>query len=289
MYSGPVQRPLKSSRPCLIKKSSSLLSARLPSRRSSAQQLDSQHRLPGAACGCLWATALGYRPPCQAWCANRCCPLPPPRVAWLMSHYPANSTYRRASILPSNREMLRCAETHVASICFMCFRCFIGMLQLFHADVANRLRCRICCSGSTRMLHRSIFNVSSVFLDVYLQVCFIWMSHTFYTYVVSVLSGYCVCFAMVFQVFSRYFLKVFHKHVSSVSSAFRRVLQALHLDVPKVNQVLHLFRCFSAASPRCLLLLRVPAGHPPRPYSSSQCWWRSGQRGKPTWKRMGRA
>jgi hypothetical protein len=37
----------------------------------------------------------------------------------------------------------------------------------------------------------------------------------------------------------------------------------LHLDVSKVNRVLHLPRCFSVASPRCLLQLRASAGHPP--------------------------
>ena len=28
-------------------------------------------------------------------------------------------------------------KTDVASICFKCFRCFIGMLQVFHMDVAK--------------------------------------------------------------------------------------------------------------------------------------------------------
>ena len=42
------------------------------------------------------------------------------------------------------------------------------------------------------------------------------------------------------------------------------MLQVLHLDVSKVNRVLHLPCRFFAASPLCLLL-RALAGHPPPP------------------------
>ena len=45
-------------------------------------------------------------------------------------------------------------------------------------------------------------------------------------------NGFQVCFRCVFQVFD--------KHVSSVSTAFRRMLQPLYLDVLKVDRVLHL-------------------------------------------------
>jgi hypothetical protein len=51
-------------------------------------------------------------------------------------------------------------KTHVAIICFMCFWCFIGMLQLFlYRCCKSRSRCCICCNGCTRMLQRSISNV----------------------------------------------------------------------------------------------------------------------------------
>jgi hypothetical protein len=43
-------------------------------------------------------------------------------------------------------------------------------------------------------------------------------------------------FSSVFHVF----LQVFKVHVSSVSSTFRRMLQVSHLDVSKVDRVLHL-------------------------------------------------
>jgi hypothetical protein len=50
--------------------------------------------------------------------------------------------------------------------------------------------------------------------------------------------------------------QVFHMYVSGVSSAFRRTLQVLYADISKVDQVLYLLRRFSAASHRCLFLLR---------------------------------
>jgi hypothetical protein len=82
-----------------------------------------------------------------------------------------------------------------------------------------------------------------------LQVCFIWMLQVYYLDIAYV-------FAIVFKCFPGDFLQVFLKLVSSVSSAFRYTMQVLHLDFLKVNRVLHLPRCFSAASLWCLLFLR---------------------------------
>ena len=47
------------------------------------------------------------------------------------------------------------------------FKCFKGMLQVFHTDVAkvDRRYC-ICCNGCTRILQASVFNVSFVFSGV---------------------------------------------------------------------------------------------------------------------------
>jgi hypothetical protein len=70
------------------------------------------------------------------------------------------------------------------------------------------------------MLQVSFSNVSSVFLDVFVSV-FMWMFHMFHTYVVSVLSDVCVCL----------------QWLSSVSFVFRRMLQPLHLNVSKLDQV----------------------------------------------------
>jgi hypothetical protein len=50
--------------------------------------------------------------------------------------------------------------------------------------------------------------------------------------------------------------QVFHMHVLSVSSAFRRMLQVLLLEVSKVDRMLHLPSCFSAAAHRYLFHLQ---------------------------------
>ena len=57
------------------------------------------------------------------------------------------------------------------------------------------------------MLQASVPNVSSVF-QTYVASVFIWMLHIFHTYVLSVLSIYCICFAIDFQVFSGVFVSV---------------------------------------------------------------------------------
>jgi hypothetical protein len=61
---------------------------------------------------------------------------------------------------------------------------------------------------------------------------------------------------MVFKCFSGVF-KVFQKHVSSVSTVFRYMLQLLYLDVSKIDRVLYLSSPPSAASS-----LLTPIGHP---------------------------
>ena len=60
------------------------------------------------------------------------------------------------------------------------------------------------------------------------------MLHMFHTYVASVLSGYCVCFAIVFKWFLGAFASV-SDTFSSVSFVCRRMLQLFHLDVSKVG------------------------------------------------------
>jgi hypothetical protein len=112
----------------------------------------------------------------------------------------------------------------------------LHMLQVVH----------VCCKGLFPMFH----------LCFRMYVCFILMLHTFHSYVASVLSGYYVCFAMVFENFSgAFFFKCFiclRTYVASVAS--RRFKSKSGVASPS-----SLFYY----SPRCLLLLRVPAGHPP--------------------------
>ena len=89
-----------------------------------------------------------------------------------------------------------------------------------------------------RMFQASIPNVSFVF-QTYVASVFIWMLHMFHAYVASILSGCCVCVAMVFKCFSRVFASVSDAH-SSVSSVFFCMLQVLDLDISKVYRVLHM-------------------------------------------------
>jgi hypothetical protein len=85
-------------------------------------------------------------------------------------------------------------------------------------------------------------------LQVYLSgccICFTYMLQVFYLDVAYVCNSF-----MCFQVF----LQVFQMHILSVSSIFIRMLQMLYLDVSKVNWVLHL--------PSCLLLPHLSASAP---------------------------
>jgi CBS domain containing-hemolysin-like protein len=118
-------------------------------------------------------------------------------------------------------------KVHVASVCFkyfrgMCCKCFIRMLhmlQWLYIYVANAYsQCFIC-------------------FHTYVASVFILMLHIFHTYVESVLSRCCVClqwFSSVFSCFCKYFRRMFH-----VFHLFFYMLQVLHLDVSKVDRVLH--------------------------------------------------
>jgi hypothetical protein len=94
----------------------------------------------------------------------------------------------------------------------------------------------VCCERLFLMFHLR--------LDVYCKCVYLdvaYVSHicckVFYLDVVYV----CNCFQVVLQ--------VFQTHVSSVPSVFRHMLQVLHLDISKVNWVLHMLQCdpFGAA------------------------------------------
>jgi hypothetical protein len=117
---------------------------------------------------------------------------------------PASSTSmnfkcRRASI--SSKEQRDVAlKMHVASVHFKCLRCFRGMLQLFHMDVAKADRdvayvaivVHACCKLLFSMFH--LFFSDGCCECVYLDVAYV--SHICCKF----LPGCCVCFAMFFQV-----------------------------------------------------------------------------------------
>ena len=94
---------------------------------------------------------------------------------------------------------------HVAIVCFKCLRCFRGMLQVFHVDVAKVDR---DVAMVVYVYCKLLFPMFHLFFQTYIASVFIWMLHMFHTYVGSVLSGCCICFAMVFKCF-RVVLQVF--------------------------------------------------------------------------------
>jgi hypothetical protein len=103
------------------------------------------------------------------------------------------------------------------------------MLHMLH------LFSEACCNSMFRVFQRY---VSSVFSGSMLQlclsrccICFTHMLHVFYSDVAYGCNGFQACFRCVFQ--------VFRKHVSSVSTVFRHMVQP-YFYVLKVDRVLHL-------------------------------------------------
>jgi hypothetical protein len=122
---------------------------------------------------------------------------------------------------------------HVASSHFKYFRCFRGMLQEFHTDVAKvdhdvayvAIVVHICCKSLSPMFH--------LFFRCMLQVCLYGCCIYFHTYVASVLSIYYVCL--------QWFLSV----LTNVSDAYFKcficlffcMLQVLHPKILKIDRV----------------------------------------------------
>jgi hypothetical protein len=86
-------------------------------------------------------------------------------------------------------------------------------------------------------LYMYVANVySQCFIYIFkrmLQVCLAGRCICFHTYVASILSGCCICFAMGFKYISCVFLQVFRTYVLNVLAVFRRMLQVMHLNVSK--------------------------------------------------------
>jgi hypothetical protein len=152
--------------------------------------------------------------------------------------------------------MLRCAENTCCKSMFHVFQVFHRYLAIVsYGCCKSRSRCCIYGNGCTCMLQRSVFNVSSMFLNVCCKCVLSGCCICFYRYVASVLSRYCVCFAMVFKCFLGVF---FFK-------CFRSTFQVLHLFSyvcckccismfqKKIGCCISLV-AFLAAMPQCLLL-----------------------------------
>jgi hypothetical protein len=87
------------------------------------------------------------------------------------------------------------------------------MLQGFHMDVAKVDRGVEYIAMGVHIRCKRLFLMFHLFFQTYVVSVFIWMLHMFYIYVASVLSGCCVCVAIVFKCFFfRCFCKCF-KHM----------------------------------------------------------------------------
>ena len=135
--------------------------------------------------------------------------------------------------------------------CYKCFTCFISILYIVSVSYGcckSISECCIYCNGCTCMFQASVPNVSSIFSDVCCKCVYLDV-----TYVSHIC---CKCFIWTLHMFFNGFSSVF-------ASVLRHVLQVLHLDVSKVDRVLHLAPSMPlATSPRCLHLLSAPVGHP---------------------------
>jgi hypothetical protein len=115
------------------------------------------------------------------------------------------------------------------------------MLQVFRMDVVKVDRDVAYVARVVHVCCKRLFPMFHLFFQMYVASVFIWMLYTFHTYIASVLSRCCVCLQW-FSSVSGVFFKCFQTHISSVSSFFRRMLQVLHLDVSKVDRVLHILQ-----------------------------------------------
>jgi hypothetical protein len=109
------------------------------------------------------------------------------------------------SYWPFVRATSRCCtlKVHVASVCFKCFRRIIGMLQLFHADVAKVNRdvayvATIVHYVASFYSQYFIFFFAEHIASVFIFICFSHMFQVFYLGVVYGLQWFSSVFLVVF-------------------------------------------------------------------------------------------
>jgi hypothetical protein len=142
-------------------------------------------------------------------------------------------------------------KEHVANICFECFRCFKGMLQLFYIDVAKvdwdvayvAIVVHVCCKGLLPMFHLCLSGCC---------ICFTHMLHVFYLDVAYVCKGFEVFLGVFFKVSEaccKCAFQMFQTYVASVlseccicCSRYTHMLQAYKYFIyfrRTLQQVLH--------------------------------------------------
>jgi hypothetical protein len=90
---------------------------------------------------------------------------------------PTTSNFASTSLYSFKQQVDTTLKAHVVSLYFKCFRCFIGMLQVFYMDVIMVVH--VCC--------QLLLSCFICFLELY--------------YVASVLFGCCIYFTYMLQVF----------------------------------------------------------------------------------------
>jgi hypothetical protein len=116
---------------------------------------------------------------------------------------------------------------------FQMFKWYVASVSREYCK--SRSGCCTCCDSCTRMLQAYVPTVSSVFSRRTLQVCLFGCCICF--------THCCKCFIYILHMFYNDF-QMFFMCFSSVLSAFRRMLQLLHVDISKVDRVLHLIPRF---------------------------------------------
>ena len=69
---------------------------------------------------------------------------------------------------------------------------------MFHMDVRKVDRNIAYVAMAIHIRSKHLFQMFHLFVSTYVASVSIWMLHMFHTYVASVLSRYCICFAMAF-------------------------------------------------------------------------------------------
>jgi hypothetical protein len=121
---------------------------------------------------------------------------------------------------------------NVAHACFECFRCFVHMFQVLHADVAKvdqdvayvAMIAHVCCKCLFPMFHLFFFRRMLQMCLSGCCICFTYILQVFYLDVAYV----CNCLSCVFACVSGAYYECF--------SCFVCILQLFHLSVSKVDQ-----------------------------------------------------
>jgi hypothetical protein len=156
---------------------------------------------------------------------------PPPEPSPVLLAMVVVVVLARRRLRPQRLELTGPGLPHVASACFKCFRSFVGMFQVFHADVTKVDRnvayvvmvIHVCCKCVFPMFHLFFRRTLQVCLSRY-YICFTHILQVFYMDVAYV----CNCFSCVFESVSDVCFEC--------SSYFVRMLQMFHLDVLKVGR-----------------------------------------------------